>query len=175
MIGLNDKGEWGTGYLFGMNVNYQCFKLEVNYIQKGGSYALYNPNIGWFDVFNRNAQYIQFPMSVHFGEYGEDYENSVYDFDFGLAPASLLSVVSEINHVSYRSSLQYKTFTLDAFAGAGINFNDHVFLSLRFSWSVFPDVKREAVPKGFFWQTFDNGHTLTRQLVLRITFGKDED
>ena len=164
------------GYTFGGIVNStldkkNMFQMEINYIKKGTMQKPDSMNNGYYKLA---LDYVEIPFLLRHRMHFNLAKKPVDGFDWELGA----SVGRMVRSTWIRDNYQYdvdltrinKT-DVSIFIGLNYGFSSHAFLSFRYSNSVIPAVKHDAIPGYLLPYTFNIGNNMVFQMALKFIFG----
>lgn len=148
------------------------FQLEINYIQKGSLQPPDSLNMGYYKIA---LHYVEIPVifkrQVYINYKGKSVNK--IDLEVGLSYGRLLktTVIGSTNYSLPNGADYFNKNIVTLLAGVDYNFTRNMFFCFRYSNSLSPAVKRNALKPGFVSQTFNNGNNLALEFSLKFAFG----
>ena len=156
---------------FGRN---DILQLEINYTQKGAEQLPDSTNNGYFKMV---LNYVEVPLllrhRIRVNMNKKFYNN--FEWELGISGGYLFSYtynVSGYNLLLDRSNLNF--IDLNALLGINYVFSRNWYFGVRYSNSVIPVIKRNAIPAQALTSyplAFNNGNNRMVQFCLKYVFG----
>jgi hypothetical protein len=80
-------------------------------------------------------------------------------------------VIGNNNYVISNTAQYYNTNDVSLLVGADYNFTKNVIFCFRYSNSVIPVIKRNAIRPGFYSYAYNKGNNLAFQFSFKFLFG----
>ncbi len=176
----NRKNFHKVGFAGGLAANARVGKktllqFEIVYIQKGSMQPPDSLNNGYYKIA---LDYVEIPLFVRqqlFFNWKGKRINKV-DLELGASYGKLIrkNVIGNTNYQLSGTDDLYNTNDVSILAGLDFNFTKNVCFNFRYSNSVIPAIKRNALRAGFVSQTFNRGNNMVFQLGFKFLFGAKE-
>lgn len=165
------------GFTVGGIVNTQLTKktllqFEINYIQKGSMQPPDSLNNGYFKIA---LGYVEIPLlvrrQIYFNWKGKKINK--IDLEAGVSYGKMVQrkVIGNMNYVLNNTDEYYNTNDVSVLIGADYNFTKNVLFCFRYSNSVIPAIKRNAIMPGFYTYNYNKGNNLVFQFSFKFLFG----
>ncbi len=174
---INRKSFHKLGVNLGGVVNFKIaqktlFQFEINYIQKGSLQPPDSLNNGYYKIA---LGYIEIPLIIRqqvFFNWKGKRLNKV-DIEFGGSYGKMFqrTVIGNTNYQLNGTQDYYNTNDVSLLAGLYYNFTKNICFNFRYSNSVIPVIKRNALRAGFVSQTFNRGNNMVFQFGFKFLFG----
>ncbi|HEU4719352.1 MAG TPA: outer membrane beta-barrel protein [Bacteroidia bacterium] len=148
------------------------FQFELNFIQKGSAQRPDSLNNGQFSLA---LNYVEVPFVFRHRMNINLKQKTVrrLGFECGLSLGRLVHErMLANNYTQTLSATDFNYTDISLLAGLDYLFTDHFMFSLRYSNSVIPAVKRNAIMPGFVRYSFNQGNNMVFQLSFKYIFGK---
>ena len=177
---LNRKAFHKLGVNLGGVINFKIapktlFQFEINYSQKGSLQPPDSLNNGYYKIA---LGYIEIPLllrqQIYFNWKGKKI-NKV-DIEIGASYGKMFqrTVIGNTNYQLNGTQDYYNTNDVSILAGLDYNFTKNICFNFRYSNSVIPAIKRNALRAGFVSQTFNRGNNMVFQLGFKFLFGSKQ-
>ncbi len=168
------------GFTIGGVVNTRIAKrtllqFELNYISKGSLQPPDSLNNGYYKIA---LGYIEIPVlirqQIYFNWKGKKINK--IDLEAGVSYGKMVQrqVVGSSNYTLNNTAQYYNTNDVSVLVGADYNFTRNVCFCFRYSNSVIPAIKRNAIRPGFASYSFNKGNNLVFQFSFKFLFGGKE-
>lgn len=165
------------GFTAGGVVNTQLtkrtlFQFEINYIQKGSLQPPDSLNNGYFKIA---LAYVEIPLlirrQIYFNWKGKKVNK--IDLEAGVSYGKMVQrkVIGNTNYILSNTAQYYNTNDVSILVGADYNFSKNILFCFRYSNSVIPVIKRNAIRSGFYTYAYNNGNNLAFQFSFKFIFG----
>ena len=165
------------GFTAGGIVNTQLTKksllqFEINYIQKGSMQPPDSLNNGYFKIA---LAYVEIPIlvrrQIYFNWKGKKINK--IDLEAGASYGRMIQrkVVGNTNYTLSNTADYYNINDVSILVGADYNFTKNVVFCFRYSNSVIPVIKRNAIRPGFYSYAYNKGNNLAFQFSFKFLFG----
>lgn len=181
IAGIGSQMYHKPGLFTGLILNSELSKkwalqFEMNYVTKGSLQRPDSSNNGHFYV---NIGYVEIPFllkrHIHFNSNGKIMDR--FDVEFGLLYGRRVGKINmkADNYPVTFSESSFNNDLVDFFGGVGFNFSSNFSFSLRYSNSLVPAVKRNALNLAFIRYTYNQGNNESFQFVFKYIFGSTAD
>jgi hypothetical protein len=172
----NRRGFHKLGVTLGGVANFRIakktlFQFEINYIQKGSMQPPDSLNNGYYKIA---LGYIEIPVLIRqqiFFNWKGKRINKV-DIELGASYGKMFqrTVYGNTNYQLNNTESYYNTNDISLLAGIDYNFTNNICFNFRYSNSVIPTIKRNALVNGFISQTFNRGNSMVFQFGFKFLF-----
>ena len=148
-------------------------QLEINYIQKGSSAP---PDSGNLNYYKFALQYIEVPFvlkhKLHINVRRKP--NDKLEIEGGFAVARLIGFTNtdETNSPTAVDLSKLNTTDVSLLLGISYNATPNLSFNLRYTNSLIPVIKHNAIPYYQLYSAFNNGNNLVVFMGARYVFGK---
>ncbi len=174
---LNRRGFHKVGFTGGGVANVKVAKktlvqFEINFTQKGSLQPPDSLNNGYYKIA---LGYIEIPLLIRqqiFFNWKGRKINKI-DFELGASYGKMIqrTVYGNTNYQLNNTQDYYNTNDVSILAGVDYNFTKNVCFNFRYSNSVIPAIKRNALTPGFISYTFNRGNNQVFQFGFKFLFG----
>lgn len=176
-VSLNRRGFHKVGVTAGGVANAKVAKktlvqFEINFTQKGSLQPPDSLNNGYYKIA---LGYIEIPLllrqQIYFNYKGKRINK--IDFELGASYGKMIqtNVYGNTNYQLNNAIDYYNTNDVSILAGFDFNFTKNVCFNFRYSNSVIPAIKRNALTPGFVSYTFNRGNNQVFQFGFKFLFG----
>jgi hypothetical protein len=167
------------GLSFGALVNTRLneknvFQLEINYIIKGSSQQPDSANNGYYKL---GLQYLEIPIMIRHTLRMNIRRKPVdkLEIEYGASVGRLIgsNFTGQDNYQQQIAPNSLNNTDVSIFAGLNFNLTPNIYFTFRYSNSVIPVVKRNAINPAFIRYEFNDGDNLVALFAVHYVFGKD--
>ncbi len=173
----NDNDFHKLGFTAGGLVNAQISKkaivqFEINYIQKGSMQPPDSLNNGYYKIA---LGYVEIPVLIKrqiYFNYKKKLVNKI-DLEAGASYGRMIhrTVIGNTNYQISNTAPYYNLNDVSILVGADYNFTRNIYFCLRYSNSVIPVIKRNAIMPGFLTYSYNKGNNMVFQFSFKFVFG----
>ena len=177
-MGTRNRGDHfhKLGYIFGAIVNTSpndknTFQMELNYVQKGSLQPPDSMNNGYYKLA---VDYVDMAFLIRHHIHFNIKQKPVDKFDWELGASLGRMVRHTWNLDNYPAPLNLSNMNMtdvSVFGGIDYNFSSNVCLCIRYSNSVVPVIKHNAIPPYLYDRLFNLGNNMALQLSIKCVFG----
>ncbi|HXC07262.1 MAG TPA: porin family protein [Bacteroidia bacterium] len=168
------------GLSFGALVNTRLneknvLQMEINYIMKGSSQQPDSANNGYYKLA---LNYLEVPILIRHTLRMNIRRKPVdkLEVEYGASFARLIgySFVGQDNYQQQVDLSKLNSTDVSALIGLNYCFTPHIYFTLRYSNSVIPSVKHNAINPDFIRYEWNNGNNQVILFGAHYVFGKDK-
>jgi hypothetical protein len=166
------------GFSFGGIVNtrlndHNTLQLEINYIQKGSASP---PDSGNINSYKFALQYIEVPFLIkhklHINIHRKPNDRLELHGGFSVGRLVGFSNIDETNSATQVDLSKLNTTELSLLVGLAFSATPNLSFHLRYSNSLTPAIKHNAIPTYQLYNAFNNGNNLVFFFGAQYVFGK---